>query len=94
MHVILAGSINGKACGITIDTGSIISIVRTDLLTEEDQICMQPVSSCLRTVTGERAPIHGKGELQLRIGSINLLLGQPKGQLPQYQATAVSIEKI
>ena len=70
--LILAGSINGKACDITIDTGSNISIVRTDLLTEEDQICVQPVSSCLRTVTGKRAPIHGKGELQLRIGSLNL----------------------
>ena len=61
-----------QACNITIDTGSNISIVRTDLLTEEDQICVQPVSSCLRTVTDERALIHGKGELQLRIGSLNL----------------------
>ena len=67
---ILAGSINSKACDITIDTGSYISIVSTDLLTEEDQICVQPVSSCLRTVTGKRAPIHEKGELQLKIGSL------------------------
>ena len=37
-----------------------------------DQICVQPVSSCLQTVTGKRAPIHGKGELQLRIGPLNL----------------------
>ena len=70
--LILAGSINGKAYDIKIDTGSNISIVRTDVLTEKDQICVQPVSSCLRTVTGERAPIHGKSDLQLRIGSLNL----------------------
>ena len=51
--LILAGSINGKACDITIDTGSNISIVRADILTEEDKLCVQPVSSCLCTVTGE-----------------------------------------
>ena len=33
---------------------------------------MQPVSSCLRAVTGERAPIHGKGEFQLTIGSLTM----------------------
>ena len=60
--------VSPQACNITIDTGSNISIVRTDLLTEEDQIWVQPVSSCLRAVTDERALIHGKGELQLRIG--------------------------
>ena len=28
------------------------------------------MNSCLRTVTGKRAPIHGKGQLQLGIGSL------------------------
>ena len=68
----VAGSINGKACDITIDTGSNISIVKADILTEKDKLCVQPVSSCLHTVTDERAQIHGKGELQLRIGSLTM----------------------
>ena len=52
------------------DTGSNISIVRPDVLSGVSQELIQPVSSCLRTVTGERAPIHGKGQLQLGIGSL------------------------
>ena len=35
-----------------------------------DQDLIKPVNSCLGTVTGERAPIHGKGQLQLGIGSL------------------------
>ena len=70
--LILAGCINGKTCDITIDTGSNISIVRADFLTEEDKRHIQPVNSCLQTVTGERAPIHGRGNLVLKIGSLNM----------------------
>ena len=33
---------------------------------------IEPVDSCLRTVTGEHAPIHGRGQLQLGIGSLVL----------------------
>ena len=51
------------------DTGSNISIVRPDVLRGVSRDLIRPVNSCLRTVTGERAPIHGKGQLQLRIGS-------------------------
>ena len=29
---------------------------------------IEPVDSCLRTVTGEHAPIHRRGQLQLGIG--------------------------
>jgi hypothetical protein len=53
-----------------VDTGSNISIVRPDVLSGSNQELIQPVNSCLRTVTGERAPIHGKGSLQLGIGSL------------------------
>ena len=66
----VAGTINGKPCEITVDTGSNISIVRPDVLSGVNQELIQPVNSCLRTVTGERAPIHGKGQLQLGIGSL------------------------
>ena len=51
------------------DTGSNISIVTPDVLQGVSRDVIRPVNSCLRTVTGERAPIHGKGQLQLRIGS-------------------------
>ena len=66
----VAGTVNGAACEITVDTGSNISIVRPDILSGVDQDLIEPVNSCLRTVTGERAPIHGKGQLQLGIGSL------------------------
>ena len=51
------------------DTGN-ISIVRPDVLSELEQVSIRPVRSCLRTVTGEQAPIHGKGQLQLGMGSL------------------------
>ena len=54
------------------DTGSNISIVRPDMLRGVSQELIHPVNSCLRTVTGERAPIHGKGRLRLRIGSLEV----------------------
>ena len=34
---------------------------------------VKPVDSCLRTVTGEHAPIHGRGQLQLGLGLWNCL---------------------
>ena len=52
------------------DTGSNISIVRPDILSGASQELVRPVNSCLRTVTGEQAPIHGRGQLQLGIGSL------------------------
>ena len=52
------------------DTGSNISIVRPDILSGASRELVRPVNSCLRTVTGEQAPIHGRGQLQLGIGSL------------------------
>ena len=66
----VSGTVNGTACEITVDTGSNISIVRPDILGGVDQDLIEPVNSCLRTVTGERAPIHRKGQLQLGTGSL------------------------
>ena len=54
------------------DTGSNIFIVRPDVLGGASQKMIEPVDSCLRTVTGEHAPIHGRGQLQLGIGSLVL----------------------
>ena len=44
--------------------------MRPDILSGESQELIRPVNSCLRTVTGERAPIHGKSQLRLGIGSL------------------------
>ena len=49
------------------DTGSNISIIHPDLLKGKSQI-LQPVDSCLKTVTGEKTPIRGKAELKIEIG--------------------------
>ena len=57
------------SCQFTIDTGSNISIIRPDILPEQQQQTIQPVSQSFRTVTGEKAPILGKGDLRVRIGS-------------------------
>ena len=64
------GMISGASCEITVDTGSNISIVRPDLLSGVNQDLFQPVHSYIRTVTGEQAPIHGKGRLELGIGPL------------------------
>lgn len=66
----MAGTINGASCEITLDTGSNISIVRPDILKDVSSDLLQPVHSYIRTVTGEQAPIHGKGQLQLGIGPL------------------------
>ena len=70
--LIVAGSLNGRGCDITIDTGSNISIVRADVLTDAGRRFIRPVKSCLRTVTGEKAPIHGKGDVQLGVGTLTM----------------------
>ena len=68
-NLFVAGSVEEHPCRITIDTGSNISIIRPDVLSEQEQTHIQPVSQSIRTVTGEKAPIQGKGDLHVRIGS-------------------------
>ena len=69
----MTGSIDGYPCHITIDTGSDISVVRPDILSREKRDSLKPVTSYLRTVTGERAPIHGRCELMVKVGSTEVL---------------------
>ena len=57
---------------MTIDTGSDISIVREDVLSEETWEQIQPVHGWLSTATGEREPLHGVNQLQVGIGSCEL----------------------
>ena len=66
----VSGTVNGTSCEIIVDTGSNIYIVRPDLLSGINPDLIQPVHSCIRTVTGELAPIHGKGQLELGIGPL------------------------
>ena len=68
--LIVTGSLNGRGCDITIDTGSNISIVRADVLANAERQCIQPVRSCLQTVTGKKAPIHGEGDVHLEVGNL------------------------
>ena len=67
--LLVQGCVEGKKCHITIDTGSNISIVRPDILGRHTRGAMQPVESCLKTVTGERAPIRGRIIVNFTIGS-------------------------
>lgn len=66
--LVVQSSINCQRCHITVDTGSNISIVRPDVLGEMATQSIQPVTSCLKTVTEERAPIRGRVKLPLQIG--------------------------
>ena len=62
------GSIDGYECNLTVDTGSDISIVHPDIL-QNQEVEIQPVTPCFRTVTGQKAPMKGKCNLKVRIGS-------------------------
>ena len=65
----VSGSIDGHECNLIIDTGSDISIVHPDILQNKKMETLQPVTPCFRTVTGLKAPIKGKCNLTVRIGS-------------------------
>ena len=65
----LIGTVAGKACKLTVDTGSTISIVRPDALANiGGTLC--PSTSYLRTVTGDSAPLQGCGKLEVGVGSV------------------------
>lgn len=57
---------------MTVDSGSNISIVRPDILTEMIRNSLQSSTQMLRTVTGEMAPIRGCGELRMGVGGLVL----------------------
>ena len=69
----VSGSIDGYHCNIAVDTGSDISVVHPDILSQEKRESLQPASSYLQTVTGERAPIRGRCELLMKIGSTEVM---------------------
>ena len=63
----MEGLVNNQQRRIIIDTGSNVSIVRPDVVGET--VSMVQAHSYLRTVSGERAPIHGTMMLDITIGS-------------------------
>ena len=67
--MVVDGRLGGKQCPLTIDTGSSISLVRPDLLQDKAEPLQE---GWLRTVTGERAPVHGWSNMQLGIGTLEL----------------------
>ena len=64
----LLGTVAGRTCKLTIDTGSTISIIRPDML-DDPGGTVHASTSYLRTVTGDTAPIQGCGELEVGVGS-------------------------
>ena len=65
----VVGSVEDHPCHLTIDTGSNISIIRPDVLSEQRQTVIQPVSQFICNVTGEKVTIQGKGDLCIKMGS-------------------------
>lgn len=68
----MSGSIDGYNCNLIVDTGSDISIVHPDILQRRKRENLQPVTPTFRTVTGQKAPMLGKCELSIRVGSTEL----------------------
>ena len=68
-NLFVAGSVEEHPCQIPIDTRSNISIIRPDVLSEQELTQVKAVNQSIQTVTGERAPIQRKGDLHVRIGS-------------------------
>ena len=64
----VSGSVGGYECNLTVDTGSDISIVHPDIL-KDQRVETLPVTPSFRTVTGEKAPMKGKCNITVKIGS-------------------------
>ena len=55
-------------CKFVVDTGSNITIVRPDVI-EASSAKIMPTKTVLRTVTGETAPVQGRGLLRVTLGT-------------------------
>ena len=58
--------VEGVSSSALVDTGSTATLVRPDILSSWTNV--QPTTVQLRTVTGERAPMVGKGQLKVTVG--------------------------
>ena len=60
--------VEGRWCKLVVDTGSNITIVRPDVI-EASSARILPTKTVLRTVTGETAPVKGRGHLRIALGN-------------------------
>ena len=70
--LLVAGEIEGSGYHITIDTGSDVSILRSDVLGTHLKHLKTPVEDCisLRMVTGHTSPIKHRVGVRLQLGSL------------------------
>ena len=59
-------TVEGVPCSALVDTGSTVTLVRPDIVPGWTQC--EPTTVQLRTVTGELAPMKGKGIMTLTVG--------------------------
>lgn len=62
--------IEGVECNALVDTGSTVTVVRPEVVPEGAQL--EDTAVQLHTVTGELAPMKGKGLLTLTVGGVNV----------------------
>ncbi|RXN35620.1 contactin-associated -like 5 [Labeo rohita] len=62
--------IEGVECTALVDTGSTVTVVRPEVVPEGTQL--EDTAVQLRTVTGELAPMKGKGLLTLSVAGVNM----------------------
>ena len=69
--LIMSQKVDGRPCNITVDTGSNISIIRPDILTESTRESLETSTQLLCTVTGETAPAQLPVSIAPDVGSCN-----------------------
>ena len=61
---------------MVVDTGANITIVRPDVLTKQLRNTVQATTSVLKTATGETATVHGKLQLKVKIGGVEVSVAE------------------
>ena len=67
--LLVDADLEGRRCKFVVDTGSNITIVRPDLVETLTSGKIVPTKTVLRTVTGETAPVRGRGKLKITVGN-------------------------
>ena len=69
--LLLEALVEGHSCKVTIDTGSSITIVNSALLTclKTSLNNIKPIRNSIRTVTGEKVPLVGRGQMTITIAN-------------------------
>ena len=67
--LLVDADLEGRWCKFVVDTGSNITIVRPDLVETLTSGKIVPTKTVLRAVTGETAPVRGRGKLKITVGN-------------------------